>query len=118
MYVYLSGCLSDYIFGLVLDDVMRNHRSGDGGDAEDIYPGWTRRRRVIGIRTVPGNTVTDDDVVVEILARCMAMHGHARQAIACYSIVDYQVAVGLCARDGIENTDARTGSCNGKPIIK
>lgn len=75
-------------------------------------------RRVLGIGAVTGNAVTDDEVVVEILARRMAMHGNARQAIVLQYIVNYHVAVGLCAGCGIENANSRTGSRDLKPIAR
>ena len=40
--------------------------------------------------------VTDNDVVVEIPARRMAVHGNARKAIVCKPIINNHVAVGLC----------------------
>ena len=50
--------------------------------------------------------ITDNDIVVEILAGRMAVHGDARQAIVLKSIINYHVAEGLCAGYGIENADS------------
>src|SRR6516165_2597854 len=61
--------------------------------------------------------VTDNEVVVEILARCMAVHGNAREAIILKPIINNHVAVGLCTGHGIENADSCTRSFDGKAII-
>ena len=102
MYIYLSKCVGSYVYSFVVDRVPPNDRASNGGDAEDVNPGRTGGRRVRGVRAVAGNTVTNDGVVVEILARRMAVHGNARQAIIFQLIVNYHVAVGLCAGYGIE----------------
>src|SRR6516162_4035682 len=61
--------------------------------------------------------VTDNKVIVEILAKRMAVHGNAREAIFRKPIIDNHVAVSLCAGHRIENADSCTRSFDGKAII-
>src|SRR5580692_3554775 len=61
--------------------------------------------------------VTDNDIVVEILAGRMAVHGDARQPIVLKTIINYHIAEVLCAGYGIENADSGARSFDGKAVI-
>ena len=66
---------------LLLDRVLRDDGARDGRNAEDVNAGRAGSRRVAIIRAVAGDLIADDDVVVQKLARRMAVERHARLAI-------------------------------------
>ncbi len=80
MRIHFGRRVDHDVEGFLLDRVLRDDRPGDGGDAEDVDPGGTRSRRVAGIRTVGGNLIAGDDIVVQELTRSVAVHRHAGRA--------------------------------------
>ena len=68
---------------LVLDKVVRNDGAGDRCDAEDIDACRPRSGRIFGISAIAGDVITDDNVVVHILAGIggVQVERDARQAI-------------------------------------
>ena len=118
MHIDLSGSVGRYVYGFIIDHVPNDERTGSRRDAVDVYPGRTGGRRILGIRTVAGNKVTSDDVVDELLARSMAVHGNARQAVVFHFIVNHHVIIGLCAGHGIENADSRPDSRGLSTIVR
>jgi hypothetical protein len=39
MYIYLSGGVGSYVYSLGVDDVLRDNRTGNRGEAEDVDTG-------------------------------------------------------------------------------
>src|ERR1700751_3291173 len=102
MYIYLPGGIGSYAYILRSFYVTRDQRAGDRGDPEAVDHSGARGRRVRGVRAVARNTITDDEVVVEI--HCwrprrsrMVVQSHAGKSVVLQLIINYQVGVCLIA---------------------
>src|ERR1700733_7823092 len=117
------GCVEGDVDCLIVKDILRDDRAGDGRSAEDIDTGWTGGRGVPCVCSVAGDAIADNDVVVEIdrrrrrWRRAGVVHGDAGQTVIVDIVVDDYVAGSSCAGERREDSDACAGAGKLKAIM-